>query len=58
MQIKGGLHPNFPVSFVLHDLDNDIKETTDVSPKHPRLVKEMHDLLKKYVREDRSHNRR
>ena len=49
---------NFPVSFVLHDLDNDIEETTDVSPKHSRLVKEMHDLLKKYVREGRSHNRR
>ena len=44
----------FPVSFVLHDLGKDIEETTDVSHNHPGMVKEMHALLKKYVREGRS----
>jgi arylsulfatase A-like enzyme len=48
----------FPVSFVLHDLGNDVEETTDVSRKHPGMVKEMHALLKKYVREGRSNERR
>ncbi len=40
----------FPVSFVLHDLGHDIAETTDVSRNHPDKVKEMHTLLKNYVR--------
>jgi arylsulfatase A-like enzyme len=44
----------FPVSFVLHDLGKDIEETSDVSRNHPEMVKEMHALLKKYVREGRS----
>lgn len=44
----------FPVSFVLHDLVHDIEETTDVSRNHPGLVKEMHALLRKYVRKGRS----
>jgi len=48
----------FPVSFVLHDLGKDIEETTDVSRNHPAMVKEMHALLKKYVREGRSNGRR
>ena len=47
----------FPVSFALHDLDNDIEETTDVSVDHPQMVTEMHALLKKYVREGRSDGR-
>jgi len=42
------------VSFVLHDLSKDLEETSDVSGNHPGMVKEMHDLLKKYVREGRS----
>jgi hypothetical protein len=46
------------VSFVLHDLGKDIEETTDVSRNHPGMVKEMHALLKKYVREGRSNGRR
>jgi arylsulfatase A-like enzyme len=46
-----------PVSFALHDLGKDIEETTDVSGEHPETVKEMHALLKKYVRQDRSNDR-
>jgi len=49
---------SFPVSFKLHDLSKDIEETTDVSRDHPKIVKEMHVLLKKYVREGRSNGRR
>ncbi|QDT99244.1 sulfatase family protein [Gimesia aquarii] len=45
---------DFPVSVVLHDLSNDAEETTDVSRKHLKKVKEMHALLKQYVREGRS----
>ena len=48
----------YPVSFVLHDLGNDIEEIADVSRNHPGRVKEMHALLKKYVREGRSASRR
>ena len=48
----------FPVSFVLHDLSKDVEETTDVSRNHPGMVKEMHALLKKYVREGRSNGSR
>ncbi len=44
----------FPVTFVLHDLGKDIEETTNVSHNHPERVKEMHALLKKYVREGSS----
>jgi arylsulfatase A len=47
----------FPISAELHDLDKDIEETTDVSATHPQMVKEMHALLKKYVREGRSNGR-
>ncbi len=35
-----------------------MQETTDVSRNHPWMVKEMHSLLKKYVREGRSNGRR
>ena len=45
---------DFPVTFALHDLKKDIEETTDVSGVHSQLIKEMHALLKKYVREGRS----
>ena len=48
----------FPVSFVLHDLGQDVEETTDVSLNHPGKVKQMHALLKKYVQEGRSDGRR
>jgi hypothetical protein len=47
----------FPISAELHDLDKDIEETSDVSATHPQMVKEMHALLKKYVREGRSNGR-
>jgi arylsulfatase A len=47
----------FPATFVLHHLGKDIEETTDVSRDHPNVVKEMHALLKKYVREGRSNGR-
>ncbi len=45
----------FPATFTLYDLDKDIEETTDVSRSHPEKVKNMHALLKRYVREGRSH---
>ena len=48
----------FPTTFVLHHLEKDIEETTDVSRNHPDVVKEMHALLKKYVREGRSNGSR
>ena len=47
----------FPVSFVLHDLGSDVEETTDVSRQHPEMVKQMHALLKRHVREGRSNGR-
>jgi arylsulfatase A len=46
-----------PVTFVLHDLQADPKETTDISNAHPGIVKPMHALLKKYVRDGRSNGR-
>lgn len=53
------LDDKFPVSsFVLHDLSNDVEETADVSRDHPEMVKEMHALLKKYLREGRSIGKR
>lgn len=51
------LDSSFPVSFGLHNLNNDIEETTDVSAHHPKMVQEMHALLKKYVREGKSNGR-
>jgi arylsulfatase A-like enzyme len=47
----------FPVSCELYDLSNDIEETTDVSRNHPKIVNEMHELLKQYVRAGRSDGR-
>lgn len=44
----------FPATLTLHELDADIGESTDVSGEHPELVREMHALLRKYVREGRS----
>jgi arylsulfatase A len=46
-----------PVTFVLHDLQADPKETADISKAHPAIVKTMHALLKKYVRDGRSNGR-
>ncbi len=48
------LDESFPASFVLYDLDGDREEATDISHDHPKIVNEMHRLLKKYVREGRS----
>jgi arylsulfatase A len=48
------LDDSSPVSFVLYDLSSDIEESTDVSRNHLEVVKEMHALLKKYVRAGRS----
>lgn len=48
------LDDTVPVSFVLYDLGKDIEETTDVSRDHPGMVKQMHALLKKYVRGGKS----
>lgn len=51
------LDDTVPVSFLLHDLSRDIQELTNVAPGHPELVKQMHALLKRYVREGRSNGR-
>jgi arylsulfatase A-like enzyme len=48
---------SYPVAFVLHDLQADPKETADISNAHPEIVKNMHALLKKYVRDGRSNGR-
>jgi len=46
------------ITFKLHDLSQDVEETTDVARDHPEIVKSMHALLKKYVSEGRSTSRR
>ncbi|MGZ0170554.1 MAG: sulfatase family protein [Planctomycetales bacterium] len=51
------LDDGFPTTFVLHDLNKDVEETTDISIDHPTMVKEMHALLKTYVREGKSNRR-
>ncbi|MDA0921725.1 MAG: hypothetical protein O2983_14485 [Planctomycetota bacterium] len=55
--LKEVVDDDFPVTFTLYDLKKDIEETTDVSGAHPQLIKEMHALLKKHVREGRSEGR-
>lgn len=52
------LDDDFPVSLVLHDLRNDVEETTDVFQDHQEMAREMLALLKKYVREGRSASRK
>lgn len=52
------LDDSVPVTFKLYNLDQDIEETTDVSGKHPKQIKEMHALLKQYVKEGRSNGER
>ncbi len=44
------LDARVPVKYQLYDLDKDIAESTDVSAKHPEKVKQMHALLKQYVK--------
>ncbi|QDT80203.1 Arylsulfatase [Gimesia maris] len=44
------LDARVPVKYQLYDLDQDIAESTDVSAKHPEKVKQMHALLKQYVK--------
>ncbi len=43
-----------PATFSLFDLANDLKEINDLSENHPDIVKEMHALIKKYIKEGRS----
>lgn len=43
-----------PKSFRLYDLVNDLGETEDLSGREPARVDEMHELLQKYLREERS----
>ena len=45
-----------PVSFLLHDLSENVDETSDVSKAHPQKVTEMHELLKNYVMGPASNN--
>lgn len=52
--VAGVLEESTPVSFVLHDLSQDVEETTDISRDHPKAVREMHELLKEYLRDDRT----
>ena len=40
-------------AFVLYNLTDDIKETTNVAKKHPEIVKMMAESLKKYVENGR-----
>ena len=47
------LKESTPVSFVLHDLSQDVEEATDVARDHPAAVQEMYALLKEYLRNDR-----
>ena len=49
------LDEGVPVSFTLHNLGKDMDESIDVSRKFPERVKAMHALLKRYVRDGRSH---
>ncbi|WP_417387104.1 sulfatase family protein [Gimesia sp.] len=48
------LDPRVPVKYQLYDLDKDIAESTDVADKHPEKVKQMHAILKQYVKAGRS----
>lgn len=48
------LDESVPVTFTLYDLDQDIEESTDISDLHSAKIKEMHALLKQYVKEGRS----
>ncbi|MBD3675309.1 MAG: arylsulfatase [Planctomycetaceae bacterium] len=41
---------NIPVTYRLYDLDQDLEESTNIADKHPAKVKELHVLLKQYVR--------
>ena len=43
-----------PVSFILNDLGRDPEEATNVSGQHTALVRTMHALLKKYLKDNRS----
>ncbi|HBL44246.1 arylsulfatase [uncultured Gimesia sp.] len=52
--IEEVLNERVPVTFQLYDLDQDIAESTDVADKHPEKVKQMHALLKQYVKAGRS----
>jgi len=51
--IPGEEDENMP-RFQLYDLENDIKETTNLIDKYPEVFKELKDLLKKYILEGRS----
>ena len=55
--ISDVLDDSAPLTLVLHDLNKDIEETTDVSRDHPELVRNMHALLRKFIREGRSSDR-
>lgn len=46
------LDESVPFSLALHNLSEDIEETTDIASTHPDLAREMHSLLRKYVRAD------
>ncbi len=48
------LDDSFTVSYTLYDLSDDIRETTDISETHPEMVKDMYNLLWKYIKEGRS----
>ncbi|MCA9017668.1 MAG: sulfatase-like hydrolase/transferase, partial [Planctomycetaceae bacterium] len=48
------LDDSVPVTYTLYDLDQDIEETTDIAAKHPEKVRQMHALLKQYVKKGRS----
>ncbi len=51
------LNERVPVKYQLYDLDQDIAESTDVSGKHPKKAKQMHAILKQYLKAGRSDGR-
>lgn len=48
------LDDSYPVSFLLYDIKNDSRENNDIMGSNPAIVKEMYEILKKYIRDGRS----
>ncbi len=55
--VSEALDSSVSSSLALHNLETDPKEEIDIAAQHPKLVSEMHELLKKYLREGRSDGR-
>ncbi|QDV19111.1 Arylsulfatase [Gimesia panareensis] len=55
--IAAVLDDSIPVTYKLYNLDQDIEETTDISDQHPEKLRQLHALLKQYVKAGRSIDR-